>query len=54
MVIICASQGYRATGGSVGVGLAVGRAMDLVIGVSMMLNLVFSYFFWGTTDTVKF
>jgi len=53
IVIICASQGYRADGGAVGVGLAVGRSMDLIIGVSMVLNLAFSYFFWGTSDTVS-
>jgi len=53
IAVICASQGYRAQGGPVGVGLAVGRSMDLVIGVSMVLNLAFSYFFWGTTDTVQ-
>jgi len=53
MVAICASQGYRATGGPVGVGLAVGRSMDIIVGVGMVLNLVFSFFFWGTTDTVK-
>jgi len=52
-IMVCASQGYRASGGPVGVGLAVGRAMDIVIWVGMLLNLSFSFFYWGTSDTIK-
>jgi len=51
---ISLSTGYRATGGPVGVSLAVGRALNLSVTAGILANLAFSYFFWGTRDTVTF
>lgn len=47
------SNGYRATGGPVGVGQAVGRALNLSIIAGVLMNLALSYVFWGTKDTVS-
>lgn len=51
--LICTSLGYRASGGPVGVGLAVGKALDLSIVSGALINLALSYLFWGLTDTLK-
>jgi phospholipid/cholesterol/gamma-HCH transport system permease protein len=51
--MIGASCGYRATGGPVGVGLAVGRALNLAVVCGVLMNLAFSYIFWGTKDTIR-
>lgn len=51
--LICTSLGYRASGGPVGVGLAVGKALDLSIVAGMLLNLAMTYMFWGLSDTLK-
>lgn len=52
-VLICTSLGYRASGGPVGVGLAVGKALDLSIVSGMLLNLAMTYAFWGLSDTLR-
>ncbi len=51
--VICTSFGYRAGGGPVGVGLAVGRALNLSIIAAMLINLAMSYMFWGVKDTLR-
>lgn len=53
VAMICASTGYRAKGGSVGVGMAVGEALNLTLVLVMFMNLLMSYLFWGISDTVK-
>lgn len=53
IAVICVSHGYRASGGPVGVGLAVGRALDLSIVGGILLNLALTYVFWGTKETLQ-
>jgi phospholipid/cholesterol/gamma-HCH transport system permease protein len=53
LAIVCASTGYRASGGPVGVGMAVGEALNVSLVLVMYLNLIMSYLFWGLNDTVK-
>lgn len=47
VAIVCASFGYRAQGGPVGVGMAVGEAMNMSLVLVMIVNLFLSYAFWG-------
>lgn len=48
---VALSVGYRATGGPVGVGTAVGRALNLSILAAVLVNLALSYVFWGGQET---
>ena len=48
---MCASHGYRASGGPVGVGMAVGEALNLTLVLVMFVNLLLSYLFWGVAAT---
>lgn len=52
VVLIHCYYGYYATGGPSGVGRAVGRAVRLAISLIVVVNLVLSFAFWGTTSTV--
>jgi phospholipid/cholesterol/gamma-HCH transport system permease protein len=45
--------GYYATGGPVGVGVAVGKAIRVTIVVIVMTNLLLSFLFWGHGATVS-
>ena len=45
--------GYYATGGPVGVGVAVGRAIRESTILTVLVNLVLSYIFWGHGSTVR-
>ncbi len=51
--LVCTTTGYRAQGGPIGVGMAVGEALNLSLMLIMMLNLCMSYVFWGLGDTVR-
>lgn len=53
IALVCTTTGYRASGGPVGVGMAVGEALNLTLVLVMIVNLLLSYLFWGITDTVK-
>lgn len=53
VTLVCASGGYRAKGGPIGVGMAVGESLNLTLVLVMFVNLFLSYLFWGITDTVK-
>jgi phospholipid/cholesterol/gamma-HCH transport system permease protein len=49
VIVIHCFYGYNATGGPVGVGVAAGRAIRQSIIVVVLLNLLLSYLFWGTS-----
>lgn len=51
--LVCATTGYRAQGGPIGVGMAVGEALNLSLMLIMIANLCMSYAFWGLGDTVR-
>lgn len=53
VTLVCASGGYRAKGGPIGVGMAVGESLNLTLVLVMFVNLFLSYLFWGISDTVK-
>jgi len=53
IALVGLSNGYRATGGPVGVGAAVGRSLNMSIIAGVLMNLAMSYIFWGTKDTVS-
>ncbi len=53
VVLIHCYYGYYATGGPSGVGRAVGRAVRLAISAIVVVNLLLSFLFWGTTSTVS-
>ena len=53
VAIVCSSTGYRASGGPVGVGMAVGEALNLVLVLVMVLNLFMSYVMRGGSDSVS-
>lgn len=53
VTLIHCYYGYNATGGPVGVGVAVGRAIRLSIVVIVVTNLLLSFLFWGTHNTVS-
>lgn len=52
VVLIHCYHGYYATGGPVGVGNAVGRAVRTSIIALVVVNLVLSYLFWGTGSSI--
>jgi phospholipid/cholesterol/gamma-HCH transport system permease protein len=55
-VIICLIHcyyGYHASGGPVGVGVAVGKAIRVTIVVIVLVNLMLSFVFWGHGSTVS-
>ena len=45
--------GFYASGGPVGVGLAVGKAIRITIVVIVLINLLLSFLFWGHGATVS-
>jgi phospholipid/cholesterol/gamma-HCH transport system permease protein len=53
ITLIHCYYGYYATGGPVGVGLAVGKAIRVTIVVVVMVNLLLSFLFWGHGATVS-
>lgn len=53
VALIHCYYGYKATGGPVGVGIAVGKAIRSSIVVINVLNLALSALMWGVTDTVR-
>lgn len=53
VVLIHCYYGYYATGGPSGVGRAVGRAVRLAISAIVVVNLLLSFVFWGTSSTVS-
>ncbi|RJL34315.1 ABC transporter permease [Bailinhaonella thermotolerans] len=53
VIVIHSYNGYYATGGPVGVGVAAGRAIRQTIITVVLLNLLLSYIFWGTGGTVR-
>lgn len=53
VVLIHCQFGYNADGGPVGVGVAVGRAIRMSIITIVCLNLLLSFLFWGTHNTVS-
>ena len=53
VTLIHCYYGYNATGGPVGVGVAVGRAIRLSIITIVITNLLLSFLFWGTHNTVS-
>jgi phospholipid/cholesterol/gamma-HCH transport system permease protein len=53
ITLIHCYYGYYASGGPVGVGLAVGKAIRVTIVVVVMVNLLLSFLFWGHGATVS-
>lgn len=53
VVLIHCYYGFYASGGPVGVGVAVGRAIRASLVVVVLLNLVMSVMFYGAGDTVR-
>ncbi|MGH2811517.1 MAG: MlaE family ABC transporter permease [Actinomycetota bacterium] len=53
VALIHCYYGYNATGGPVGVGIAVGKAIRSSIVTINVLNLALSALMWGVTDTVR-
>ncbi len=53
IVIIHCYYGFNASGGPAGVGVAVGRAIRTSIITIVLLNLLLSFIFWGTSTTVS-
>jgi phospholipid/cholesterol/gamma-HCH transport system permease protein len=53
VVLIHCWYGYNATGGPAGVGVAVGRAIRTSMMTIVVVNLLLSFLFWGTTTTAS-
>jgi phospholipid/cholesterol/gamma-HCH transport system permease protein len=53
ITLIHCYYGYYASGGPVGVGLAVGKAIRVTIVVVVMVNLLLTFLFWGHGATVS-
>jgi phospholipid/cholesterol/gamma-HCH transport system permease protein len=53
VALIHCYYGYTATGGPVGVGIAVGKAIRTSIVAVMVLDFVLSAVMWGVTDTIR-
>lgn len=53
VILIHCRQGFKASGGPAGVGIAVGRAVRRSIVTVAMLDLILSMAMWGTTTTVR-
>ena len=53
VVLIHCWYGYNATGGPAGVGMAVGRAIRTSMMTIVVVNLLLSFLFWGTTTTAS-
>lgn len=53
VVLIHCWYGYNASGGPAGVGVAVGRAIRTSMMVIVVVNLLLSFVFWGTTTTAS-
>jgi phospholipid/cholesterol/gamma-HCH transport system permease protein len=52
IVISSMYYGYRARGGPVGVGNATARSMVVALGLTMVLNEGFTFFFWGINPKI--
>ena len=54
VAIICAQlyYGYSAKGGPVGVGEATARSMIVALGLTMVINEGFTFFFWGVNPHI--
>ncbi|HEU5084915.1 MAG TPA: ABC transporter permease [Acidimicrobiales bacterium] len=53
VVLIHCWYGYRAQGGPADVGVAVGRAIRTSMMTIVVVNLLLSFLFWGTTTTAS-
>ena len=53
LTVVHCYYGFHASGGPVGVGIAVGRAVRLSMILVAVLSLVMQVIFWGTGDTVS-
>ncbi|GAA0412491.1 ABC transporter permease [Acrocarpospora corrugata] len=53
VVVIHCYQGFHASGGPAGVGVAAGRAIRQSIITVVLLNLLLSYLFWGDGGSVR-
>ena len=53
VALIHCYYGFNASGGPVGVGVAVGRAIRASIVAVNVINLIMSSFMWGVTETVR-
>ncbi len=53
VVLIHCWYGYNARGGPAGVGVAVGRAIRTSMMTIVVVNLLLSFVFWGTTTTAS-
>ena len=53
VILIHCYQGYNASGGPAGVGVAVGRAVRTSIVAINVIDLLLSMAIWGTTTTVR-
>jgi len=53
VVLIHCWYGYNASGGPAGVGVAVGRAIRTSMMTIVVVNLLLSFLFWGTTTTAS-
>ena len=53
VVLIHCWHGYYATGGPAGVGIAVGRAIRTSMMTIVVVNLLLSFVFWGTSTTAS-
>ena len=53
VVLIHCWYGYNARGGPAGVGVAVGRAIRTSMMAIVVVNLLLSFVFWGTTTTAS-
>jgi phospholipid/cholesterol/gamma-HCH transport system permease protein len=52
IVITSMYYGYKARGGPVGVGNATAQSMIAALGLTMVLNEGFTYFFWGVNPRI--
>ncbi len=53
VILVHCREGYKASGGPAGVGIAVGRAVRMSIVSVALLDLVLSMAMWGATTTVR-
>jgi phospholipid/cholesterol/gamma-HCH transport system permease protein len=54
VLIVCAQlyYGFSAKGGPVGVGVATARSMIVALGLTMVINEGFTFFFWGVNPHI--
>ncbi len=53
IILVCCHYGYRATGGPVGVGIAVGRAVRACIVIVAIIDFFLTLAIFGTTTSVR-